>query len=662
MEVLARARAVRRLRTAVLVVLVVVVVGGAGLWWLGRSVGPGSRSEREPSGTPERSLPQGTFEFTASEGDRPLFRVRASGSGPGADGLTDLERVELTLFGEDGRELAVAADRASYDPEKREGTLVGNVVVTSQDGMRLESDELALAQGGKLLTSESPVQFWMGEKTPLQGRADRLRFDFRREIFGIAGDVEVWALNDPRQFRLSAGRILFENAPQRLIRAEIGVRLSERDGELFARRMAIYFTADGRNVEFVRGRWDVQAKWKLAAGADGVPRALRAKALGFSLVLDPVLGQPRKLELEGSWLERARIGVEDPQGGTSQATARYLQGDFAEGRLVEVLALGLVEIAEVPLGAQVPDRLACGGRATASFTADGQIARLELDEDVDLHQAGFQASGEHAESLLSTGESTLTGSPALLLTSRGELRAPQVKLRRGSELLEATGGVDARLPRDGVAWMGGEAGSAAPWIQVRAERAQMVQGAESWSFEEGVRAWSGSDVLTADQLRGDSGGRSLVASGSVETVARMVRQDGTSSPLRVQANTLEYAPERDMALYRGDVVAREEGRRISSDELEIGLDDKGQAREVLIRGSVRLTDPTGRTVAADRGRYDPAAGQIRFEGEPVVVEDGKGGRVAGRVVDYTVESGQVRVSTGLPVAPEVPSASEVPGP
>src|SRR5690606_14641459 len=145
---------------------------------------------------------------------------------------------------------------------------------------------------------------------------------------GLAGSVEVWTLDDPRNFRLSAGRLLLENEPQRLIRAEIGVTLSESHGSVFARRMAIYFTADGRHVEFVRGRWQVVANLQLPGPPGAGTRALDATAQGFSLVMDTATGEPRKLELEGSWLERAKLEVERPEGGLASITARYVQGDF----------------------------------------------------------------------------------------------------------------------------------------------------------------------------------------------------------------------------------------------------------------------------------------------------------------------------------------------
>jgi LPS export ABC transporter protein LptC len=652
MEVLARARAVRRLRTAVLVALILLVVGGTALWWIGRSVGRGPDPDA-PTTPAATTTATGTLEFTVSDGDRPLFRVRALGGEQERDGVADLERVELTLYGDDGRELQVAADRAKYDTAKREGLLTGNVVVTSEQGLRLESDELSLSNGGRFLTSETPIRFFLGEETKMQGRADHLRFDFRREIFAIAGSVEIWTLDDPREFRLSAGRLLLENEPQRLIRAEIGVRLSERSGSVFARRMAIYFAPDGRHVEFVRGRWQVDGTFTLPESeeARGV-RTISTKAQGFSLLLDTATGDPRKLELEGGWLERARLELERPDAGLVVLQARYLQGDFAAGRLSEVLGLGLVEVAETTVGATVPARLACAGRVTAAFTASGEVARLELEEMVDLHQEGFQASGSKAESLASTGESTLTGAPALLLTANGELRAPTVVLRRGGELLEAVGGVDARMPRRGMAMIG-STGAGGEWVQVRSERAQMLQRGQNWSFEGGVRAWSGSDVLTADQLRGQAEGRSLLAAGRVETVVQILRDDGSRSPLRVQAKTLEYAPDRSMALYRGDVVAREEGRRITSQELEIVLDENGQARQVLIRQAVELTESgSGRTVTAERAVYDPGAGTIHFEGQPVVVKDGKGGRLSGRQVDYDVASGRVQVGAGSAAIPE----------
>jgi lipopolysaccharide transport protein LptA len=256
---------------------------------------------------------------------------------------------------------------------------------------------------------------------------------------------------------------------------------------------------------------------------------------------------------------------------------------------------------------------------------------------------GLLASGEHLESQVAGGETVLTGKPAVLLTKKGELRAPEIRLRRGGELLEALGEVDARVPRADLAWVG----PTESWIQIRAARAQWQRTGSTWSFDGGVRAWSGSDVLTADQLRGDTAGASLIASGNVQTVARVARDGGgPAQPLKVRSDNLEYRPDSSRALYRGNVVATEPGRTIEANELEVGMDPNGQADTVWLRGAVSLVEQTGRKVTAAQAEYTTKAGRIVFEGEPVVVEDGKGGRLAGRRVEYDTKSGQVRVGGG----------------
>lgn len=646
MEVLARARALRRLRSVVLGGLILLIVAGVGLWAVGRF---GSFGDAPPDGAASSSstpsLPTSQFEVTVSEGERPLFRVRAAGADTADGGMTELRQVELTLYAEDGREATVAAEQARYDPERREGTLRGNVVVRGEGGLELRAEELALTGAGRFLTSEGAVSFsWASQH--LEGRADRLRFDFRRETFGLAGAVEMHRIGDPRGFALEAGRVLFEKSPQRLIRAEIGVKLTSRDGWLSARRMAIYLATDRDAVEYVRARWQIAGDLTMHDQQSGEPRRILVEALGLSLLMEPATRQPKKLELEGSWAERTRLRIESPSGEQSSVLARFIQGDFAAGRLVELTGLGLVELTDGLIGLERPHRLACAARVTAQLDSSGSIARVSLEENVDLHQPGLQASGAKAESY-ADGSATLTGSPALLLTERGELRAPTVQVRAGSEIVEATGGVDARFPRRGMGWIGDEVDPRAPgWVQVRAPRAVWQRGGESWSFEGGVRAWSGSDVMTADQMRGDAD-RTLLAAGSVETVAKLVRSTGPPTPLRVRSKTFEYRPDTRRALYRGDVVAIEEGREIRSDELEVTLGADGRAERIGFRGSVHLVEKaSGRTVDAARGEYDPSRELITFDGSPVVLEDGQGGRLAGARVEYSTSNGQVKVLAG----------------
>jgi lipopolysaccharide export system protein LptA len=80
------------------------------------------------------------------------------------DGRHELEKVDLTAFGvEKGKSLRVVADRGSYLRDQSRVTFMGNVKVTSSDGLEVITESLTYEQQTETASTEVAAQFRHGE-------------------------------------------------------------------------------------------------------------------------------------------------------------------------------------------------------------------------------------------------------------------------------------------------------------------------------------------------------------------------------------------------------------------------------------------------------------------------------------------------------------------
>src|SRR6185503_8297023 len=93
-------------------------------------------------------------------------------------------------------------------------------------------------------------------------------------------------------------------------------------------------------------------------------------------------------------------------------------------------------------------------------------------------------------------------------------------------------------------------------------------------------------------------------------------------------------------------------RTLHSKELTVELTAKGQARRMIVTGSVKLEAPAeGRTITAERADYDVESRRIVFRGSPVTLNDKKGGTLSGQQAVYLMETGKVRVTAEVEEGP-----------
>lgn len=648
---------------------------------------PAPRPAEGPAPEEELTLLGEGFEFTQSEEDRPVFHIRGESIKVRRGNVVLLEEVGITLYDEEGTPYHVQADEARYDRESGDATLDGSLRMMGPDGMVLTADELIIRREGQSVqTAGGRVEVLYGGV--YRGTADRFVARLRRNVFALAGKAEVTRLDRDPAPVLRAASITYERE-ESLVSADREVTLQSGEDVLTAERLVVFLTPESGDVEAVRARHAVDGRLAAAAEA-GVPqvgdetrRAAAGQVRGDSLlVFFDQSGRAERAELEGAAGAPATLVSEGAGGLDDTLTAAKIETRVRADGGQDVTASGASRLVETRRGGDpaAPLRVMTAARMTAVVAPEGGIERLDafagpsgLGGAVVYQDAEATVTGQRLAYRAAEGMAEMVGDPVHAVTGRGELEAPQVTWEQASGLLRAEGGSRAVLAEGAAAGIDGSPlGSGEGPVRVESASAFWRDEPQAVLFRGGVRAWRGDSLLLADELRGErkDGAEVLTASGGVRTVwtgapgedgAGGDGRDGDGVPVEVTAGTMTYrrplGSEEGAVVYREAVRAEQGERVLVCRDLEIDLDEEGQAERMTCTGQVKLEDrAAGNTATGERAVYELGARTVDITGEPVVLTRADGSEVAGRRVLYDVDAGRARVLSG-PGAAE-PAAAE----
>ena len=227
------------------------------------------------------------------------------------------------------------------------------MVLSGDDGFRLETEGLELAPGGKRLASDRNVVFTWG--TGYRGKARTLRADLANESFVLSGDVDVVGVaTDEPPFELHARRALFDR-PSGALHAEGDATLRQGPNFLEAGRIAAQISPDTGRIDQVRARAGVRGR-VLAPTAD-IDRMRFEADVAALLFRD---GVPADLELDGSAEKPARVEAQSARG-VQRLSAPSLVARLVNSELSSLDALEGVRFEEVPAAAQGAAPAPCAG-------------------------------------------------------------------------------------------------------------------------------------------------------------------------------------------------------------------------------------------------------------------------------------------------------------
>ena len=687
------------LRKLMLVVLGVLVLGVGGLFWFGKA---GQRREKPPAMDPKTAqvdkgmtLIGEDFDYTFTEREKPIFRIRGTSVKADREGVIYLDNVAVTLYDKQGRIFHVESKTASFNRESNEGQLQGEVFLKGPDELELRSEHLDLQDKGNVVSSPGAVEIrYLGKYV---ANAGRMEIDLGEQTYSLMGGSQVRSIagiEPPLQ--LNGQRFVFERT-KHWVRCEGGASLHRGEDWMEAQRIYGIVADDESGLTFVHAMWDVNGETRsaLQPATAKTSRAAERTKVKFSgkeltVVLKPQGNEPRYVALEAP--QEGRASLESSGAGLVRTLTakRHIEGTLENGVLNGAQAFGSVEIVEkahLP-GKPPTQRQATSQTASASFRPDGQLATVELNTNVVYRDGDVTATGNRGNLDMDQGRGEFLGAPVVVSSDRGQLEAPRMVYNTDTQIVSARDGVKAKLQKvEETALAGSPLSQGEGPVNVVSQEAFWRQQPSSFVFRGDVRAWRGDNVLLAPEVRGDKAADQLAATGGVKTIwyptdqqsaqaAGKAGQPGTTpppkpaakgaataaprQPVQVAATEMTYQQKMGVLIYTGNVRVDQQGKTLSCQKMQVDLDDKRQAKSMVCTGDTKINDPqVGRTILGQRAVYHVADKQVEVFGDPVTMKDKDGNQIRGQRAVYAMDTGKVEVKGQDPNAPPKPVATPV---
>ncbi|HEY4595942.1 MAG TPA: LPS export ABC transporter periplasmic protein LptC, partial [Thermoanaerobaculia bacterium] len=555
------------IRKLLLTVLVLVVLGIAGLFLFGKAgqkpeKPARSAEEEETRGPKGMTLIGEDFDYTFTQGARPIFHIKGTSIKADREGTIYLDRVAVTLWDKQGRIFHVESRKASFNRDSNEGQLQGNVVLRGPEQMELHTARLDLQQRGDVVVSDVPVELHYGGK--YIAHAGKLTVDIPGENYALQGGARVESLPGVvPPVAIEAQRLIYDRQ-QHWLRAEGGTTLRRAADWLSAVRIYGNMSEDETTLTFVHAFWEISGEThSIAPPAPGkppaVPTTVRFKG-GKDLVVafqpeqkGAQPNQPSRVEMEAP--DNGKVQMDSVGGGLVRTlTARRIGGSLENRVLSSADAMGGVEIREVSKG---PDgkavlRQATGQRGSATFKPDGQLATMDLVNTVVYRDGQATATGDRGAIDMDQARGEFVGNPVVVTSDRGRIEAPRMVYNTDQQIVNARGGVKALLTKVEETEMSGTpiASGQGP-VHVESQEGFWRQQPSSFIFRGDVRAWQGDNLLLAPELRGDKAADQLTATGGVKTLYYPTQEQSQKAstgakpaakptPIQASASELQY--------------------------------------------------------------------------------------------------------------------------
>jgi len=674
-----RPTTIRRLRTLLLLALVFTVLAVAGLFLFGRAGRPtkSKAPEEETEAGEGVTLIGEDFDYTFTERERPVFRIRGDSIRADRQDTLFLDGVGVTFYDENHQPYHVESKQASFNRANNEGRLQGNVLLRGPSNLELRTAQLQIQQNGKLLFMPKPVELRYAGAYIITG--NHMRVDLNDELFVLNGDARINSVpgTDP-PVAGSADRAVYQRQ-ERLLRIEGKAQLRRGRQRLAAQRITGFLTPDETGLAFVRALWDVSGQTAdLRPGSAG-STLVTFKGQDLAVTLKPEGNQVKTVTLD----DRDRAKVETSADGVVRTmTATHFEGNLAEGVLSQADAFGGVDLvettrADLTKSGKPEVRKASGRRAEAEFRPDGQLAEIRLLHEVKFEDPQVKARGNRAGLDLDEKRGELFGQPVELDSEKGHLEAPRVAYNTETKVVHAEGGVRGILTQAESQNLAGSplAEGEGP-VHVDSKEAFWRQEPSSFVFRDDVKAWRGQNLLLTADLKGEPDADRLIASGGVKTIWVPEEGGGTpakgagkagsgtgaqrGAPIEVRASELVYLENRKSLVYTGGVRVEQQGTTLTCQKLDVKMNEEKKPQVLTCSGQAKLNDPKGgRQIEGETAVYRLDQKDVEFTGEKVTMKDRDGNVVQGRRVLYLIDSGKVEVKGKGQQQPQ-PSATPQP--
>ena len=641
----------RRLELAVLASAALFILVLALSFRSGRRPASGDGSDRDLPPAPEAgqatTLLEG-FDFTESVKGKPLMRIRADrtiGYGPAAGLAPNLysgEKVELTVYPDDGAPVTVHSDKADYDERSRESRLSGNVRWTDKDGALAETAAIVFRPKTRSLEAPERVHFTQG---PTSLTAPSARYDVAERVLYFAGPVEAAGTgSDSGGLSKMTGHKGLYRRDSGAIEIEYVTGESRSGDRVAADRLLLQLAAEGGRPSWarltgnVRGTLAASGPGLAPAGSSPSPPRERLYNGDVGTVTFDNEGKTKSVTLEGAPAMLAE--------GDRRLTARRIEIGFQDGKAVTAAATGDVRLDSSSGHAEAE-------KGSLGFAQDGTAENAVLEGRVRFQSDGRSGDAAKVVELTSRRLWQLTGGPqqsARIVSGGSKLSADSIEIDRDGQIVRGRGRARAVFTPDAQkkVRMTGFVGDPKKPTFGKADLIVLEDAKRMGTLSGSATLWQDDSSLFADDISMSDEERTVRATGGVRTVmapaAAKAGEEARPASI-ITSKRLLYRDSDRSARFEGGVALTRGGWRASGGESTAWLDKDGGVESVEISGEVRMSDrSSGRTGTADKALDSPKAGKTVLWGSPARVTDASGNQVAGAVLTIADRGRRVEVT------------------
>jgi LPS export ABC transporter protein LptC len=602
------------------------------------------------------------FDYTETVRGKPVFRIRSErtvGFGPAA-GLAPeryaLEKVHLTLYPEEGAPVAVEAETADYDAKTKAAVLKGNVRWSDDKGGMGETETVEYRPDSRLLVAREQVHFAQGS---FEATARSGTYDLGRRETQLNGPVRG---SGTGQDSGGLSALAADSASYR--RADLMIDLSgnvsaegQAGDHLACDRLLLQLDSEGKRLEWARALGHVKGRLvssSAAAGPTPVPGTSpppRDYAGDQGVLFYGPDGRPRSLSLNGQPASVAE--------GDRRVTAEAIDVAMVDGKPVTANAHRGVEL-------HAPPNEAAADNAIVRYGPGGEIVAVELSGGVRMKGDGRAATAERAVQVPERDVWLLTGSAsssATVQSGGSRLSAPRIEIGQKSRTVTAEGGARAVFePEKDKPVAAYPVGDPSKPTYGKAARIALDDNSKIATLSGGASLWQESSSVSADDITLNDVERSLAAVGNARAVLPpsasaapapgrwAADKKGSADAAKAESTvitsrSLHYKDGASQATFEKDVVMTRGLFRASASDGAAWFDKEHKVERVELTGSVSLNDgAAGRKGQADHAVDSPKLDRTVLEGNPAVVTDAEGNRVAGATLTITERGRRVEVT------------------
>src|ERR1700687_778821 len=368
-------RTVTRFRVVLMLALLAAVGAVVALYLFGAAGSPRTRRARSDAPPFEEGtrLVGKDFDYTFSQGDKAVFRVRGESVRVDKGDTVYLHAVGLTLFDKEGRQFDAESDEASINRTTNEGRLWGDVSIKGPSHLEIYSKELLIQEKGNLLITPGVARILYAGKYFV--RCDTLQAWLPDEVYSLVGNMRLETFPEVQPpLKLEAGKAIYERK-RHLLRVEDGAELHRGSAKLDADRLSGLLSQDESSMTFVRALYRVSGE----TAENEAPGTTRISWEGDDLAvnLTPKGNVVRRLDLEGSAAKPASLRSAG-NGLARTLVAAHIEGLLAEKDILRSAnAYGGVELEEIgppAAGAKAGAPSAAGAKGSPPGAAGGKGA------------------------------------------------------------------------------------------------------------------------------------------------------------------------------------------------------------------------------------------------------------------------------------------------